>query len=287
MSWFRVDDKAAFHAKVVRAGNEAYGAFIRAGAVCSGSDRSGFISFEVAHLIASKKVWKKLLEVGLLDPTTRAGYQLHDFNDYNPTSEQMDEYIEKKRSAGRVGGQRSGEARRSKIEADASKQTVEANEANAKPFHFISSQPISKDSETREANDSEAPKSERRPSRPPPPDPFGATFRDVSQAWCEGVSSATGVPCTPLKPYERANLDGFVSVHSGGLSGPALQDWVRNIATEFVNSTEAKFWKRTPSRCSEWLDSGRPGRRDAKQESSLQKTAGDEPWRANINVRDL
>lgn len=288
MSWLRVEDKAAFHAKVVRAGNEAYGAFIRAGAVCSGSDRSGFISFEVAHLIASKKVWKKLLEVGLLDPTDRAGYQIHDFNEYNPTTEQMNEYIEKKRAAGRVGGQRSGEARRSKNEADASKQTGEADEANTKPFHFISSQPISNNPEAGStANDSDPPKSERRPSRPPPPDPFGATFRDVSQAWCEGVSSATGAPCGRPDKWEREKLDGFVSVHSGGLSGPALQDWVRNIATEFVNSTEAKFWKRTPSRCSEWLDSGRPGRRDAKQDSSLQKTAGDEPWRANIKVTDL
>lgn len=285
MSWLRVEDKAAFHAKVVRAGNEAYGAFIRAGAVCSGSDRSGFISFEVAHLIASKKVWKKLLEVGLLDPTDRAGYQIHDFNEYNPTTEQMNEYIEKKRAAGRVGGQRSGEARRSKNEADASKQTGEADEANTKPFHFISSQPISNNPEAGStANDSDPPKSERRPSRPPPPDPFGATF--LVEAWREGVSLATGVPCTPLKPYERSDLDGFVSVHSGGLSGPALREWVRDTAKAFAEASDAKFGF-TPKRCAGWLDSGRPGRRDAKQDSSLQKTAGDEPWRANIKVTDL
>jgi len=133
-------------------------------------------------------------------------------------------------------------------------------------------------------DDSEAPASERRPSRPPPPDPFGATF--LVEAWREGVSLATGVPCTPLKPYERADLDGFVSVHSGGLSGPALLDWVRDTAKEFVEASEAKFGF-APKRCAGWLDSGRPGRRGAKQASALQKTAGDEPWRKNIKVSDL
>lgn len=134
------------------------------------------------------------------------------------------------------------------------------------------------------ANDSDPPKSERRPSRPPPPDPFGATF--LVEAWREGVSLATGVPCTPLKPYERSDLDGFVSVHSGGLSGPALREWVRDTAKAFAEASDAKFGF-TPKRCAGWLDSGRPGRRDAKQDSSLQKTAGDEPWRANIKVTDL
>lgn len=134
------------------------------------------------------------------------------------------------------------------------------------------------------ANDSEAPASERRPSRPPPADPFGATF--LAEAWREGVSLATGLPCTPLKPYERADLDGFVSVHSGGLSGPELTAWVRDTARAFVEASESRFGF-TPKRCASWLDSGRPGKRDAKQESSLQKTGGEEHWRRNIKVSDL
>ncbi len=133
------------------------------------------------------------------------------------------------------------------------------------------------------ANDSN-PASERRPSRPPPPDPFGATF--LAEAWREGVSLATGLPCTPLKPYERSDLAGFVSVHSGGLSGDALNAWVRDTAKAFVEASDAKFGF-TPKRCAGWLDSGRPGKRDAKQESSLQKTGGDEHWRKNIVVSDL
>lgn len=118
MSWFRLDDKAAFHSKMVSAGNEVCGAVWRAGAWCSEHNRSGFVPVAVAHLIASAKVWKRAIAVGMVE-LVEDGYRIHDFNDYNPTDAEAAALREKKRAAGRAGGLRSGEAR-SKNEAPAS-----------------------------------------------------------------------------------------------------------------------------------------------------------------------
>lgn len=123
MSWFRLDDKAAFHSKMVTAGNEVCGAVWRAGAWCSEHNRSGFVPRAVAHLIASPKVWHRAIAAGMVD-VSESGYRIHDFNDYNPTDEQAAALREKKQMAGRVGGLRSGETR-SKNEAPAS-STIEA-----------------------------------------------------------------------------------------------------------------------------------------------------------------
>lgn len=138
MSWFRIDDDASFHAKIVKAGNEAYGAWCRAGAWCSKHDRTGFIPLDVAHLIAPAKVWARSMKAGLLDTSDGEGYQIHDFNQYNPTDEELESRRESRRFAGRVGGTKSGEARRSKREASASlvreanaKQVLPKNEALA------------------------------------------------------------------------------------------------------------------------------------------------------------
>ena len=115
MSWFRLDDQGAFHAKVVKAGNEAYGAWCRAGQWCSAHGSTGFIPIEVAHLLASKKIWDRALSCGLLDKTDGAGYQIHDFNEYNPTEEQVDARKARlsaaRSAAGKTGGIKSGVAR--------------------------------------------------------------------------------------------------------------------------------------------------------------------------------
>ena len=46
MSWFRIDDKSAFHRKVLKAGNEAWGAICRAGAVSAGEGTDGRVTRE-------------------------------------------------------------------------------------------------------------------------------------------------------------------------------------------------------------------------------------------------
>lgn len=88
MSWFRVDDRSAFHSKVLAAGNEGWGALCRAGAWTSGELRDGWFPFTVAQTIAKKPVWTRLVDAGLL--TVEAdGYRIHDFLQWNPSAEEV------------------------------------------------------------------------------------------------------------------------------------------------------------------------------------------------------
>lgn len=132
MSWFRLDDDGTFHPKVVRAGNDAYGAWCRAGQWCGKHSQNGKIPLAIAHMIAKKSVWEKLRSVGLLDPCEGDQYEIHDFNRYNPTAEQAEQKRAARASAGAAGGQKSGDARRSKGEAK--REAI----ASAKPKHVAS-----------------------------------------------------------------------------------------------------------------------------------------------------
>lgn len=93
MSWYKVSDGLAFHAKALRAGNEAVGAWVRAGAWCSAPENltDGFIPPEVARQIAKPRVWALLREAGLTEAAAdgRPGEQIHDYLRYNPSAEKV------------------------------------------------------------------------------------------------------------------------------------------------------------------------------------------------------
>ena len=90
MPYFGASDGLTFHAKIIKAGNEAVGAWVRAGAWSANPENltDGFIPIEVAHLIALPEVWARLLKANLCDLPTgeQEGYQLHDYLDHNPTA---------------------------------------------------------------------------------------------------------------------------------------------------------------------------------------------------------
>lgn len=95
MAWFRVDDQAAFHAKILMAGNEAFGALVRAGAWSSAHGTDGLIPRAVALTIAPARVWRRLVEAKLHDGgnglavETPSGWQIHDYLAWNPSAEQV------------------------------------------------------------------------------------------------------------------------------------------------------------------------------------------------------
>lgn len=89
MSWFRLDDQGAFHAKVVAAGNEPYGAWCRAGQWCSAQLTDGRIPWRIALTIGRRRLWNRLVEVGLCEPIDDEHLQIHDFLDYNPTGKSV------------------------------------------------------------------------------------------------------------------------------------------------------------------------------------------------------
>lgn len=120
MTWFKLDDKSAFHRKVLRAGNEAWGALCRAGCASSSEGTDGRITLDTALAIAPMKVWEKLIASGLVERTEGSSdLQIHDFLDWNPSAEQVRQKRDARARAGAEGGRRSGQTR-SKSEAIAS-----------------------------------------------------------------------------------------------------------------------------------------------------------------------
>lgn len=110
--WFKLDDHGWCHAKVAAAGNEAYGAWCRAGQWSSSQLTDGFIPEAIALVIAPVKVWRKLElcggpgRAGLVD-RVEGGWQIHDYLDFNPAASNVRasraELAEKRGEAGKRG----------------------------------------------------------------------------------------------------------------------------------------------------------------------------------------
>lgn len=167
MSWFRLEGRGAFHHKVLAAGNEAYGAWCRAGQWSSDQLTDGLVPRAVAEQIAKPKVWSKLVAANLIHEA-EGGYQIHDFLDFNPSSEEerarREVTREKRREAGKLGGKRSGEVRRG--EAD-SKQPASNGEANAKQSASGLLEANAKQNEAPNPNPNPIPNGEEDPPYPP------------------------------------------------------------------------------------------------------------------------
>lgn len=108
MTWLRVDDKSAFHQKVLRAGNEAWGALVRAGAQSAGEGTDGRVSRELLLTIAPMRVWKRAMIAGLLEAIPgSADFQIHDYLQWNDSASE----IEAKAAARRKKSENAAQAR--------------------------------------------------------------------------------------------------------------------------------------------------------------------------------
>lgn len=96
MSWFKVDDGLAFHAKVVKAGNAAMGLWVRAGSWSSQQLKDGYVPTHVVALLGTDRQAAKLVSVGLWHET-HGGYLFHEWDERNPKREE----IAAERAAGR------------------------------------------------------------------------------------------------------------------------------------------------------------------------------------------
>src|SRR5256885_10305489 len=103
MPWFRLDDQGAFHAKVVAAGNEAYGAWCRAGQWCSAQLSDGLIPWAIALMIGPRKLWERLIKVRLCEGVDDEHLRIHDFLVYNPSAEEVRRRQTEKSEAGKAG----------------------------------------------------------------------------------------------------------------------------------------------------------------------------------------
>jgi hypothetical protein len=90
MSAFHLELGASFHEKVIAAGDQAFGAWVRAGIWSAARKTRGFIPRDVLPLFGGEETWKRLAAAraghvhGLAEPLEGGDYQIHDFEAYNP-----------------------------------------------------------------------------------------------------------------------------------------------------------------------------------------------------------
>jgi len=111
MAWARIDDKFLDNPKVRKAGKEATYLYVSGLVYSSNQLTEGYISDEALGLVAYKGFIKNerthaatLVECELWD-RIEGGYQIHDYLEYNPTKEQIEEARAKKAAAGSKGAQ--------------------------------------------------------------------------------------------------------------------------------------------------------------------------------------
>ncbi|WP_381801048.1 hypothetical protein [Streptomyces niveus] len=140
MPWFRIDDKAHSHPKLIKAGNAALGLWLRCGAYAAQHLTDGIVPGVVAELYGTKPQAAKLVRAGLWHeadhnctdcPVPAAGdYVFHDFLDDGRNTSRARHEAEKKKARDRQAKHRDG------VQGD---QKADRNAAQKKNFHDESS----------------------------------------------------------------------------------------------------------------------------------------------------
>jgi hypothetical protein len=89
MPWFRLEDSFHSHPKVIAVGNEAAGLYVRCGTYAAQHLTDGFIPAEVALLYGSRELAAVLVATRLWH-RARGGWTIHDYLDYNPSREAVE-----------------------------------------------------------------------------------------------------------------------------------------------------------------------------------------------------
>jgi hypothetical protein len=110
MAWGKVDDKLAFHPKVIEAGNEAMGLWVRAMSYACDHLTDGFISQGIVMALGGSKASERLVAAGLWLPVD-GGWMFKDWFDYQPTSDDVRERREKSNSVRAEAGKKGAAAR--------------------------------------------------------------------------------------------------------------------------------------------------------------------------------
>jgi hypothetical protein len=120
--WTKLDDGFPDHPKVAGLSDRAFRAFITGVSYSSRFLTDGKIPKAIVPNIAKPATRAELCKAELWHDADDGGVEIHDFLDYNPPRDEVEELRRKRSEAGRLGGLHSGEARRQpKAQASASR----------------------------------------------------------------------------------------------------------------------------------------------------------------------
>lgn len=115
MPWFKVDDALSMHPKAFAAGNTALGLWVRAGSWAMQHLTDGFIPSNVVAALGGQWDDTAALVNARLWHQADGGFQFHDWEEYQPTREQIEaeraktrERVEKHRANKRSNSDRNG-----------------------------------------------------------------------------------------------------------------------------------------------------------------------------------
>jgi hypothetical protein len=106
MPWVKLDDSFWANPKVVAAGNEVAGAYVRMLSYCGQQLTDGEIAEEPARFIAKAPVTKKLVGHGFVEASA-SGFLIPDYLDFNPSREKVEATRKARAEAGKRGGEAS------------------------------------------------------------------------------------------------------------------------------------------------------------------------------------
>ena len=139
--WFRLDGDFVEHPKVMDLSDRAFRLHVAGLCYATRNLTDGILADRAVKVVcaltaATRKHVVELRDAGLW-VALENGYEIKDYLDYNPDAETLKELRDKRREAGRLGGIRSGESRRSKqqnTEAPGEAKDEASAEANASRF---------------------------------------------------------------------------------------------------------------------------------------------------------
>ncbi len=120
MTWVKIDDNFAEHPKIAELPSDAIRWFhVRAMCYAARYKTKGEITPAMLKALGGKPAYvAALVAVALWDTTSRGGWAIHDFEEYNP-SRSVDPGLSQKRAdAGRAGGKQTAKQNGSKTEAN-------------------------------------------------------------------------------------------------------------------------------------------------------------------------
>jgi hypothetical protein len=153
--WVRLDDGFYRHPKARQVGKEGRALFVAGLCWAAGHLTDGFIARSDLGLIAAEaevrpRVTARLLVDAGLWEEAHNGWVIHDYQDFNPSAEEVRERRRKRAEAGRLGGLKSrppGSKRLSKSEATLEASALASAQANGKqnrtPYPYPTKEPTS------------------------------------------------------------------------------------------------------------------------------------------------